>query len=106
MFDLVLFGHEAFTRDYAERIGYPYPNLPDVGQLANYDRYTSRTSDVDCKEFYLACLKNHIFREAKAGGMDPDTLAEATVVLPARPASQFEEFWRTEGESAKKIRLT
>ena len=84
MFDLVLFGHEAFTRYYAEKIGYPYPNLPDVGQLANYDRYTNRASDVDCKEFYLDCLKNHIFREAKAGGMDPDTLAEAKAQVDSR----------------------
>ena len=77
LFDLVLFGHESFTRYYAEKIGYPYPDVPDVGQLANYDRYTNRTSDVDCKEFYLACVKNHIYREAKAAGVDPDTLAEA-----------------------------
>ena len=89
MFDLVLFGHEAFTRYYAEKIGYPYPNLPDVGQLANYDRYTSHTSDVDCKQFYLDCLKNHIFREAKAGGLDPDTLAEARAQADSVGASAF-----------------
>ena len=89
MFDLVLFGHEAFARYYAERIGYSYPNLPDVGQLANYDRYTNRTSDVDCKQFYLDCLKNHIFREAKAGGLDPDTLAEARAQANSVGASAF-----------------
>jgi hypothetical protein len=77
LFDLVLFGHEPFTRYYAERIGYPYPNVPDVGQLANFDRYTSRTSDVECNEFYLDCLKNHIYRGARAAGVDADTLADA-----------------------------
>ena len=68
LFDLALFGHESFKRFYAEKVGYPYPNLPDIGQLANYDRYTNRSSDGACKEFYLDCLKNHIFREARAAG--------------------------------------
>src|SRR5512139_3067618 len=68
MFDLALFGHESFLRYYAEKIGYPYANIPDVGQLANYDRYTNRTSHIDCKEFYLACSKNHISREARTAG--------------------------------------
>lgn len=77
LFDLALFGYEAFQRFYAGRIGFPYPNLPDVGQLANYDRYTNRASDIACKEFYLECLKNHIYREARAAGVDADTLAEA-----------------------------
>ncbi len=77
LFDLALFSHEAFKRFYAEKIGYPYPNLPDIGQLANYDRYTNHNNDGDCKEFYLQCLKNHIFREARANGVKPDALAEA-----------------------------
>ena len=77
LFDLALFGHESFKRFYAEKVGYPYPNLPDIGQLANYDRYTNRSSDGACKEFYLDCLKNHIFREARAAGVDEETLAEA-----------------------------
>ena len=38
LFDLALFGHESFMRFYAEKIGFPYCALPDVGQLANYDR--------------------------------------------------------------------
>ncbi|MDQ1301988.1 MAG: 2 protein [Chloroflexota bacterium] len=77
LFDLALFGFEAFKSYYAQRIGYPYPDPPDIGQLANYDRYTHRTSDSACKEFYLECLKNHIYREAKAAGVDGDTLDAA-----------------------------
>lgn len=77
LFDLALFGYASFNRYYAERVGYPYPNAPDIGQLANYDRYTNRTSDMACKEFYVQCVKNHIFREAKAAGVDDDTLTEA-----------------------------
>ena len=77
LLDLALFGNEAFGRFYSERIGYPYTDLPDIGQLANYDRYTDRSSDSECKEFYLECLKNHIYREARANGADADTLAEA-----------------------------
>ncbi len=77
LFDLALFGHENFRDFYAQRIGYPYPNLPDIGQLANYDRYTNRSSDSDCKVFYLDCLKNHIYREAQNDGADAATLAEA-----------------------------
>jgi hypothetical protein len=77
LFDLALFGHDSFKRYYAQQVGYPYPDPPDVGQLANYDRYTNRTSDTACKEFYLQCLMNHIYREAKAGGVAEDVLAEA-----------------------------
>lgn len=89
LFDLALFGYDAFTHYYADKIGYPYPNLPDVGQLANYDRYTNRASDVDCKEFYLACLKNHIYREAKAAGVDADTLAEVRAQADSVGVSAF-----------------
>ncbi len=77
LFDLALFGHDAFKRFYAERISYPYALLPDVGQLANYDRYTNHTGDTACKEFYLDCIKNYIFRGAMADGVDRDTLASA-----------------------------
>lgn len=89
LFNLALFGHEAFTRYYAERVGYPYPDIPDVGQLASYDRYTNRSSDADCKEFYLSCLKNHIYREAKAAGVDPDILTEARAQADTVGASAF-----------------
>lgn len=76
--DLALFGHESFMRYYAEKIKYPYPNIPDTGQLANYDRYTNQKSGTDCKEFYLLCLKNHILREARRDPeVDAEWLAEA-----------------------------
>ena len=77
LFDLALFGHASFKRFYAEKVGYPHPNGPDIGQLANYDRHTNHSSDGACKAFYLDCLKNHSFREAKAAGVDEETLAEA-----------------------------
>ncbi|MEZ4737377.1 MAG: hypothetical protein R3E79_60650 [Caldilineaceae bacterium] len=89
LFDLALFGHESFIRFYAERIGYPYAVLPDVGQLANYDRYTNRTGDTACKEFYLECVKNHIYREAKAAGIDSDTLADANAQVDRVGLSAF-----------------
>jgi len=77
LLDLALFGFEAFKRFYAKRISYPYTELPDMGQLANYDRYANHTSVIACKEFYLDCLKNHIYREAQAAGVDPEKLEEA-----------------------------
>jgi hypothetical protein len=77
VFDLALFGFDAFKSFYAKHIGYPYAELPGIGQLANFDRYTNRVDDMACKEFYLECLKNHIYREAKAAGVDQDTLEEA-----------------------------
>lgn len=89
LFDLALFGHDAFRRYYAERIGYPAADLPDVGQLANYDRYTSRASDLDCKEFYLACLKNHLFREARAAGVSADALEEARAQVDSVGVTAF-----------------
>lgn len=77
LFDLALFGYDSFVQYYAERMAYPYPNVPDIGQLANFDLYANRTSDTDCKEFYASCVKNHIYREAKATGMAADALNEA-----------------------------
>lgn len=89
LFDLALFGFDAFKRYYAERIDYPYPKLPGIGQLANFDRYTNRVSDIACKEFYLECLKNHIYREARAADVDPDTLEEARSQVDRVGASAF-----------------
>ena len=89
MFDLVLFGHESFTRYYAKQIGYPDTDMPDVGQLANYDRYTNRASDVECNEFYLDRLKNHIYREARGAGVDPDTLVDARAQADRLGVSAF-----------------
>ena len=77
LFDLALFGSGAFKRYYAKCIKYPYLKLPSIGRLASFDRYANRRSDNDCKEFYLKCLKNHIYREAEAAGADPDTLKDA-----------------------------
>jgi hypothetical protein len=85
MYEQALFGHEAFTRYYAQQIHYPYPDvpdLPDVAQLANYDRYANQKKDVDCNRFYLRCLKKHILKEhahrrAEAAGVDPKQLAAA-----------------------------
>jgi hypothetical protein len=89
LFDLALFGYEKFMLYYAEKIGYPYPNVLEVGQLANYDRYTNRTSGTDCKEFYLDCLKRYIYDGAKAAGVDADTLAEARAQRDRVGASAF-----------------
>jgi hypothetical protein len=89
IFDLALFGHDRFVSYYAEKVGYPYAGVPDVGQLASYDRYANQASDVDCKEFYLTCLKNHIFREARAAGAGADALAEAKAQAARLSASAF-----------------
>ena len=89
LFDLALFGYTAFKQFYAKSVGYPYTHLPDVGQLANYDRHTNRASDIACKEFYLECLKNHIYREAKAAGVDADTLADARAQLDRLGVTAF-----------------
>lgn len=79
LFDLALFEHERFKRFYAEKVRYPYlGTLPDIGQLANYDRYTNHSNDANCKTFYLDCLKNHIYREAETAGVPPETLREAS----------------------------
>jgi len=83
MLDMALIGYQPFKRFYAEYIHYPYPELPGMGQLANYDRYTNRKSDIECQAIYLDRLKNHIYRQARAAGVDEETLAEA--------AEQFEE---------------
>jgi hypothetical protein len=89
LFDLALFGYESFRGFYAQQIKYPFPQLPGPAQLANYDRYSNRASDVECKAFYLDCLKNHIYREARAAGVDADTLAEARAQADGVGATAF-----------------
>ena len=44
MFDLALFGFEAFKRYYAKCINYPHPELPDIGQLAHLTATPTRTA--------------------------------------------------------------
>ena len=42
LFDLALFGYQAFRRYYAEKIGYPLPQLPGPGQLRPLHRPRQR----------------------------------------------------------------
>lgn len=89
MFDLVLFGFEDFRDYYAQRVGYPLPGPARLPQIANYDRHTNRDSDLDCKTFYLDCVKNYIYREARAAGMDEDLLEEAAEQVDRVGVSAF-----------------
>jgi hypothetical protein len=89
LFDLALFGFESFRSFYSQQIKYPFPQIPGLAQLANYDRYTNRAGDGECRSFYLDCLKNHIYREARAAGIDDDTLAEARAQADAVGVTAF-----------------
>ena len=77
MLNLVLFGHDAFARYYAERVGYPFPLPTGVSQIANFDRHTNRGSEIDCKVYYLDCVKNYVYRAGRDHGVDEATLKEA-----------------------------
>jgi hypothetical protein len=79
LFDLALFGHEAFKRYYAKNINYPSlePPLPDIAQLANFDRYANQKGVDDCNADYLSIVKDYIYDAAEAAGADADTLAGA-----------------------------
>jgi hypothetical protein len=76
MLDLVLFGHDAFARYYADLVGYPFALPASISQIANYDRHTNQNSDLACKSYYLDAVKNHIYRQARSL-VSADTLAEA-----------------------------
>jgi hypothetical protein len=92
MFDVALFGFEAFRRYYADSIQYVDikppdssrqaaddrdAELPDISRLTSYDRYVNNKSAEDCRRFYVDCLKNHIYNEAEAAGVPAKKLAEA-----------------------------
>ncbi len=89
MFDLVLFGFERFQDYYAQRVGYPFPEPYRSAQIANYDRHTNRSSDLECKVFYLDCVKNYIYREARNDGVDEDLLDEAAEQVDRVGVSAF-----------------
>ncbi len=77
LLDLALFGQAPFAQFYAGRVGYPFAAASDIALIANYDRHTNQTSDTDCKSFYLDCLKNFLYRQAKAANLDAGALADA-----------------------------
>lgn len=77
MFDLVFFGYKAFADYYAQRVGYPFALPTGLSQMANFDRHTNQASDIDCKTYYLDCVKNYIYRVARTSGVDSAMLEEA-----------------------------
>jgi hypothetical protein len=89
MLDLVLFGQDAFARYYAERVGYPFALPAGIAEIANFDRHTNQESEIDCKTYYLDCLKNHIYRAVRAQGINQDLLEEAASQVDRLGVSAF-----------------
>jgi hypothetical protein len=89
MLDLVCFGHSAFTHYYAQRVGYPFGLPAGISKIANFDRHTNRNSDIDCKTYYLECVKNYIYRTARDQGIDRDLLEEAAEQVDRLSVSAF-----------------
>ena len=58
-------------------MGYPFPLPTGVSQIANFDRHTNRGSEIDCKVYYLDCVKNYVYRAGRDHGVDEATLKEA-----------------------------
>jgi len=91
MFDLALFGYQAFKEYYAGRIHYPYDRLPGIGQLVNYDRYANQPGAPACKRFFLECYQEHIALQAEAAGVGADALKGARAQAGDIGVSQFAE---------------
>jgi hypothetical protein len=52
MLNLVLFGHDAFTHYYAERVNYPFAMPAGVSQISNFDRHSNRGSELECRYIF------------------------------------------------------
>ena len=89
IFDLVLGGHAAFAKGYAEHIAYTGPRHDDVVFMAKFYKHHQKLRDQDLKSDYLNYVKNHLYFAAEAAGASADTLAEAEAQVDDVSASDF-----------------
>ena len=75
--DMVLGGHEALTKAYAEYTDYPFEQLR-VPNIAQYKRVTDEavTDDWALRADYINFAKNRLFDLAEAEGIDEEILEE------------------------------
>ena len=75
--DLILGGHEALVKDYAERIAYPLASTNDLPHIAQFRSVTHFSTDVFAmRPEYLNVIKSRLFSIAEDDGVSQDLLAE------------------------------
>jgi len=89
LFDLVLGGHAAFTRAYADYIEYPMPDRENLVKMAKYYKLHAKLKEQELKADYLNYIKNHVYRMAEADAADADLLAEAADQIDRKTMSEF-----------------
>jgi hypothetical protein len=94
IFDRMLGGYGPFLSGYARHVKYPLSlEQPDsLVSVVKYHKHRPREkplADQALKFDYLNYVKNHLFRLAKAAGVDQDTLDEAAAQIDQVSASEF-----------------
>src|SRR5262245_54414424 len=76
--DLILGGHEALVKEYAEQIAYPIANTNDLPHIAQFRSVTHFSTDVFAmRPEYLNVIKSRLYNIAQDKGVSQDLLGEA-----------------------------
>jgi len=92
IFDLVMGGYAAFVNGYARYTKHPTVATGDLVGLIKAHKYRPRLkplTDQALKFDYLNYVKNHLYRQAREAGADPDMLAAAAAEMDNLSASEF-----------------
>lgn len=101
MFDLVLGGYQAFMKSYADYCEYPMMDKDNLVKMTKFYKLAKQKqalqseqgqknfTDEDLKADYLNWVKNYIYQNARATGLDQETLQAAASQVDAKPVSAF-----------------
>jgi hypothetical protein len=94
IYERMLDGYATFLANYARYIKYPQQlgKIDSLVSLVKYQKHRPREkplTDQGLKFDYLNYVKNHIYRLAKADGVDQDILDEAEAEMDRVSASEF-----------------
>jgi hypothetical protein len=92
VFDLMVGGYAPFLTSYAEYVDYPGDTADGLVSVVKFHKHRPRPEPMDdnaLKFDYLNFAKNHIYRMARAAGLDQDVLDEAVAEMDSLSVSEF-----------------
>ena len=92
VFELMLGGYASFLASYADYVDYPGAAADSLVSVVKFHKHRPRPEPMDdeaLKFDYLNFVKNHIYRRARAAGLDKDVLDEAVAEMDTLPVSEF-----------------
>jgi hypothetical protein len=92
VFDLMMGGYAPFLASYAEYVKYPGNAADGIVNIAKFRKHRRPQESLDdeaLKFDFLNFAKNHVYRLARAGGLDQDLLDEAVAEMDTLSVSEF-----------------